>query len=195
MTEFTQDPAAKRGLTLPLCAELADTGGDADAVGEIARRAKLRVEYEDYGDTDALGTGELSGGQFYASFSHRDRRLTQLITDLWVWELPDEEDYDTPEKHQAAQARFHELFQQERAKAVDLLGEPDCDGQDPDERGFRYAVWRRKSALFTLGQTDFDPQFGERVIVCLDFERLDTALPLTAPYSTWIAMEEDGVDA
>lgn len=180
--EFVQEGNA---ATLALCAELSASGGRLDTVRELAAAAGAAFTHD---DTSA----EISkADEIIAVIAiNDDGTLLCMEATLWCWELPDREDYESKKAHQKAQGRFRELFEQQRQAAIAVFGEPDHDGTDSEERKFRYTAWRRPAAMAIVCETDHDPQFGERVLVFLDFERPGAPLPLPQPLVEWLAFED-----
>jgi hypothetical protein len=180
--EFVREGSA---ITLALCAELSMSDGRLDAVRELVTAAGATFDTDDT-------FGEISeSGQTIATVAIQDDgTLLSVEATLWCWELPDREDYESKTEHRKAQARFRELFEQERQAAIGVFGEPDHDGTDTEDRDFRYTAWRRAGAMTIVCETDHDPQFGERILVLLDFERPSAPLPLPQPLVEWLAFED-----
>jgi hypothetical protein len=180
--EFVREGSA---TTLALCAELSASDGRLETVRELVAATGAKFTHD---DTSA----EISeSGETIAVIAiNDDGTLLSVEATLWCWELPDREDYESKKAHRKAQARFRELFEQERKAAIGVLGEPDHDGTDSEERKFRYTAWRRAGAMAIVCETDHDPQFGERILVFLDFERPGAPLPLPQPLVEWLAFED-----
>lgn len=175
--EFVREGGA---ATLALCATLSASDGRLDTVRQLAAAAGAVLKHDEVRDAAEDTYGEIFGPErILAIIKFRDGKLVSLETSLWCWELPYREDYPSREAYRAAQARFRELFERERQRAVGLLGEPDHDRTDSGERHFRYAAWRREGAMVIVCETDYDPQFGERIMVFLRFESVDGTPPGT----------------
>jgi hypothetical protein len=80
-----------------------------------------------------------------------------ILSFCW-WELP----IEMPRleaKRSAERSRFDHLFAEALATTVALLGPPLLSGSDDD--GYQHALWRGRTGLLIVQQSDYDCQFGE----------------------------------
>jgi hypothetical protein len=79
--------------------------------------------------------------------------VTGAILSFGWWDEADED----------AREQFDEAYADAQRRAVAVLGEPLIQGKYRDEDGYRWAVWRGRTALFVLEQSGDDPQFGQDI--------------------------------
>lgn len=160
---------------LSLLIALARSDAGVDAVRRAVTDAGGSVRFEELSNAGyQYGEIELPPGA-YAHLNHCDGKVCRVYAAFWAWDHVEDA---SGEEIRSGRAGFRELFERERRTLLVLLGEPDHDGRGTDERGYRYTAWRMPSSLLYLCETDYDPQFGERVMVFVDFDRLDPAFPL-----------------
>jgi hypothetical protein len=112
--------------------------------------------------------------------------VAHAVLEFYWWEQYLEEEHESRASWQAERAEFDRIYAEALAATVEVLGPPRVHGTDPDEKRLRHAVWRGKTALLILQQSDIDPASGLNVSYRVQPWSGADPRP-TGPFGDWIA--------
>ena len=84
-----------------------------------------------------------------------------ILSICW-WETSLRMQHRTDEAFAAARSEFDRRFDEASAATAALLGPPLLSGSDPNG-GYRHAVWRGRTGLLIVRQSNYDCQFGDDI--------------------------------
>jgi hypothetical protein len=112
--------------------------------------------------------------------------VAHAVLEFYWWEQYLEEEHESRASWEAERAEFDRIYAEALAATVEVLGPPWVHGTDPDEKRLRHAVWRCKTALLILQQSDIDPARGLNVSYRVQPWSGVDPRP-TSPFRDWIA--------
>jgi hypothetical protein len=84
------------------------------------------------------------------------------IRSICWWETSLRMLHDSDESFAGERSEFDHRFDQAFAATAALLGPPLLSGSDPDD-GYRHGVWRGRTGLLAVQQSNYDCQFGDDI--------------------------------
>ena len=111
-------------------------------------------------------------------------RVDCAILSICWWETFLRMQHDSEESFAAERSEFDRRFEAAWAATVVLLGPPLLSGSDPDD-GFRHAVWRGRTGLLVVQQSNYDCQFGDDINYWVERWSGPDPRP-TSPFIDWL---------
>lgn len=84
-----------------------------------------------------------------------------ILSICW-WEASLRMQHRTDQAFEAERSEFDRRFDEASDATAALLGPPLLGGSDPDN-GYRHAVWRGRTGLLIVQQSNYDCQFGDDI--------------------------------
>lgn len=91
---------------------------------------------------------------------YRPLAVSCAILSICWWETFLKMEHEKLESWEAERVEFDRFYAESLADAITILGLPQVQGMDADERQHRHAIWRGETGLLILQQSGYDPQFG-----------------------------------
>lgn len=85
-----------------------------------------------------------------------------ILSICW-WETYSPSDHPNEASFKAEREEFDRLYEDAVARTIASIGMPHLRGNDREEPGYRYAIWRGITGLLILQQSANDPQFGHDI--------------------------------
>jgi hypothetical protein len=109
-----------------------------------------------------------------------------ILSICW-WETSLRMQHKTHETFAKERWEFDRLFQEAFAATAAILGPPLLSDSDPDD-GYRHSVWRGRTGLLIVQQSNYDCQFGDDINYWI--ERWSGADPRpTSPFIDWLTKQ------
>ena len=108
-----------------------------------------------------------------------------ILSFCW-WETSLRMQHDSDESFAAERSEFDRLFTEALVATTALLGPPLLGGSDPGD-GYRHAVWRGRTGLLIVQQSNYDCQFGDDINYWIRRWSGTDPQP-TSPFIDWLTM-------
>ncbi|MFO0958948.1 MAG: hypothetical protein U0800_16235 [Isosphaeraceae bacterium] len=82
------------------------------------------------------------------------------ILSICRWESSLRMQHDTVDSFEEERSEFDTIYEEAYAVRIALLGRPELLGTD---EGYRHAVWRGRTGILVLQQSNYDCQFGDDI--------------------------------
>jgi hypothetical protein len=109
-----------------------------------------------------------------------------ILSICW-WETSQRGQHGNDESFAAERAVFDRMYKEALAATTTLLGPPMLSGSDPGD-GYRHAVWRGRTGLLVVQQSNYDCQFGDDINYWIKKWSGPDPQP-TSPFIDWLTKE------
>jgi hypothetical protein len=111
--------------------------------------------------------------------------VSRAMLEFHAWETFLEEEDDSHEAWQAERDEFDRVYAESLAAAIEVLGPPLLQGVDDDEDRLQHALWRGKTGLLILHQTNSYCESGRGVVYRVQRWSGSDPQP-TSPFDDWV---------
>jgi hypothetical protein len=101
----------------------------------------------------------INGNNSGDSQDNKPKVNTAVLSFCW-WDSFLKSDHETIDLYNRDRLLFNQLFIEFLEETKIVIGKPLLEGNDDDEMGHKYAIWRGKSCILILQQSAYDLQFG-----------------------------------
>jgi hypothetical protein len=117
--------------------------------------------------------------------SHDSDAVAHAMLEFYVWEDFLEDLHESHESWQDERDEFDRVYAEALAAAIEVLGPPLRQGTDDNEDRLRHALWRGKTGLLILHQTNCYCESGWGVVYRVQRWSGPDPQP-TSPFDLWI---------